>query len=216
MTEQRTSGWNATAPRSNSALRKAWSKRALCAISKRPDSRCANSAAMSRKKGALARSSVPEPSGNVHSRREDVLSRVVQRSTRSPSTVTTPISAMRSSPGLSPVVSTSTNASGLDLPTAACIPVMRQEALSNERSTMSSPGHGYFRIEESAHCGQALLLDDLPRFQQEAALALDVQPHWMDVSVAGPNGEPLMSARAPLPSALPADDLAGVEQVAHS
>jgi hypothetical protein len=93
---------------------------------------------------------------------------------------------------------------------------MRQEALSNERSTMSSPGHGYFRIEESAHCGHALLLDDLPRFQQEAPLALDVQPHWMDVLVAGPNGGPLMSARAPLPSALPADDLAGVEQVAHS
>ena len=54
MTEQSNCGWNATPARSNSLRRNAWSNRALCATSKRPDSLCASSDAMSPKDGAAS------------------------------------------------------------------------------------------------------------------------------------------------------------------
>ena len=63
---------------------------------------------MSLKDGASSRPPGSETIDDADWPRWDVLIRVVHRPTRSPSTVTTPISAMRFSAGLNPVVSTST------------------------------------------------------------------------------------------------------------
>ena len=150
ITEQSTSASSTIPTRSNSARRNAWSKRALCATIRRPESLRANPAAISSKTGAAS------VSGSSAARRlgcDVVLSRVVHRSIRLSSTVMTPISAMRFAEGLSPVVSISTNASGLSWFTSVFATRLFLRLLSNDRSIRSSrpDGHALF-VSDNVRC----------------------------------------------------------------
>jgi PAS domain S-box-containing protein len=56
---------------------------------------------------------------------------------------------------------------------------------------------------------QALRLDDLSRFRKEAELALKTQPAWTNVSVAAPDGAPLLVIGPSLPSGEALEDVEG-------
>src|ERR1700704_4232203 len=105
---------------------------------------------MALNEGASSEPPGSEPPGSetiedAQSRREVVLTSVVHRSTASPSTVTTPISAIRFSAGLSPVVSTSTMARRVKASKFTCY-VLRPEGHIIERtfdSVQTGPWAGW-------------------------------------------------------------------------